>query len=59
VFDFTRGNIMQGDPSHKLTPLSTLIFGSRWMQLPLYLGLIVAQGVYVVLFIKELIHLTW
>jgi len=27
------------------------------MQLPLYLGLIVAQGVYVVLFIKELIHL--
>jgi len=27
------------------------------MQLPLYLGLIVAQGVYVILFIKELIHL--
>lgn len=27
------------------------------MQLPLYLGLIVAQGVYVVLFVKELIHL--
>jgi uncharacterized protein (TIGR00645 family) len=41
----------------KLTPLSALIFSSRWMQLPLYLGLIVAQGVYVVLFIKELIHL--
>jgi uncharacterized protein (TIGR00645 family) len=48
---------MQGDQAIKLTPLSTLIFGSRWMQLPLYLGLIVAQGVYVVLFIKELIHL--
>ena len=41
----------------RLTPLSALIFGSRWMQLPLYLGLIVAQGVYVVLFVKELIHL--
>jgi uncharacterized protein (TIGR00645 family) len=41
----------------KLSPLSTLIFGSRWMQLPLYLGLIVAQAVYVVLFVKELIHL--
>ena len=40
-----------------MTPLSTLIFSSRWMQLPLYLGLIVAQGVYVILFMKELIHL--
>ena len=34
-----------------------LIFGSRWLQLPLYVGLIVAQGIYVVLFIKELWHL--
>ena len=34
-----------------------LIFGSRWLQLPLYVGLIVAQGVYVVLFLKELWHL--
>ena len=34
-----------------------LIFGSRWLQLPLYLGLIIAQGVYVVLFLKELWHL--
>jgi uncharacterized protein (TIGR00645 family) len=40
-----------------LRPLPQLIFGSRWLQLPLYLGLIVAQGVYVVLFIKELWHL--
>ena len=38
-------------------PLPTLIFSSRWLQLPLYLGLIVAQGVYVVLFVKELGHL--
>ena len=34
-----------------------LIFSSRWLQLPLYLGLIIAQGVYVVLFVKELLHL--
>ena len=41
----------------RLSPLSALIFSSRWLQLPLYLGLIVAQGVYVVLFMKELKHL--
>ena len=40
-----------------LQPLPALIFSSRWLQLPLYLGLIVAQGVYVVLFVKELWHL--
>ena len=43
--------------SIRLTPLSALIFSSRWLQLPLYIGLIVAQGVYVVLFLKELWHL--
>jgi len=37
--------------------LSSLIFASRWLQLPLYLGLIVAQCVYVYLFGKELWHL--
>jgi len=41
----------------RLSPLAALIFGSRWLQLPLYLGLIVAQGVYVYLFLKELFHL--
>ena len=40
-----------------LRPLPQLIFSSRWLQLPLYLGLIVAQAVYVVLFLKELWHL--
>ena len=40
-----------------LRPLPYLIFSSRWLQLPLYLGLIVAQGVYVFLFLKELWHL--
>jgi uncharacterized protein (TIGR00645 family) len=43
--------------AHDLNPLAALIFRSRWLQLPLYLGLIVAQGVYVILFIKELAHL--
>ena len=41
----------------KIGPLSSLIFASRWLQLPLYLGLIVAQCVYVFLFLKELTHL--
>ena len=38
-------------------PLSNLIFASRWLQLPLYLGLIAAQGVYVFQFWVELVHL--
>ncbi len=44
-------------PTPQLRPLPTLIFASRWLQVPLYLGLIVAQLVYVVLFMEELIHL--
>ena len=48
---------MQLNPQTRLSPLSALIFSSRWLQLPLYLGLIVAQGVYVFLFVKELWHL--
>ena len=40
-----------------MRPMPQIIFGSRWLQVPLYLGLIVAQGVYVILFIKELWHL--
>ena len=45
------------DSPPRLGPLPWLIFGSRWLQLPLYLGLIVAQCVYVFLFAKELWHL--
>ncbi|HET6606692.1 MAG TPA: TIGR00645 family protein [Rhodopila sp.] len=41
----------------KLRPLPFIIFSSRWLQAPLYVGLIVAQGVYVFLFLKELWHL--
>jgi uncharacterized protein (TIGR00645 family) len=37
--------------------LASFIFGSRWLQVPLYLGLILAQCVYVILFMKELWHL--
>jgi uncharacterized protein (TIGR00645 family) len=40
-----------------LRPVPALIFASRWLQLPLYLGLIVAQGVYVWLFWQELYYL--
>jgi uncharacterized protein (TIGR00645 family) len=44
-------------PSSPMRPLPKLIFASRWLQLPLYLGLIVAQGVYVMHFLVELLHL--
>ncbi len=43
--------------SRALRPIPNLIFASRWLQLPLYLGLIVAQGVYVYHFLVELVHL--
>jgi uncharacterized protein (TIGR00645 family) len=43
--------------SFRLGPLAGLIFASRWLQLPLYIGLILAQGVYVYHFWVELVHL--
>ena len=43
--------------SHALQSLNSLIFLSRWLQAPLYLGLIVAQAVYVYHFMVELWHL--
>ena len=43
--------------SRFIKSVETLIFGSRWLQAPLYLGLIVAQGVYVYQFMLELVHL--
>jgi uncharacterized protein (TIGR00645 family) len=55
IMSLTPETPISGDP--KLRPLPQLIFSSRWLQLPLYLGLIVAQCVYVVLFVKELWHL--
>jgi uncharacterized protein (TIGR00645 family) len=44
-------------PRRPLRPLPAIIFMSRWLQVPLYLGLIVAQGVYVYLFLTEIWHL--
>ncbi len=40
-----------------MKPLPNFIFMSRWLQLPLYLGLIVAQAIYVWLFWQELYFL--
>ena len=40
-----------------MRPLPALIFMSRWLQLPLYLGLILAQAVYVFMFWSELYYL--
>ena len=55
---FSRPAMNQADLSPpRLRPLPALIFASRWLQLPLYLGLIVAQGVYVAHFLMELWHL--
>ena len=48
------------DPNERpaaLRSLAAFIFWSRWLQAPLYLGLIVAQAVYVYHFWVELVHL--
>jgi uncharacterized protein (TIGR00645 family) len=47
----------KAQPAPTLGPLPKLIFASRWLQLPLYLGLILAQAVYVFHFWVELVHL--
>ncbi|PRI11703.1 TIGR00645 family protein [Leucobacter massiliensis] len=47
----------QRGPSGASRTLAGFIFASRWLQAPLYLGLIIAQAVYVVLFFVELWHL--
>ena len=43
--------------SAAMRPLPSLLFASRWLQLPLYLGLIAAQAVCVFHFWVELVHL--
>jgi len=44
--------------NHSLhTYLEAFLFGSRWLQAPLYVGLVFAQGVYVFKFLQELYHL--
>lgn len=43
--------------SSPIKSLESVIFASRWIQAPLYLGLIVAQVIYCWLFMVELSHL--
>lgn len=50
-------NAVTGHQSKVMTLMSEVIFWSRWLQAPLYFGLIVAQCVYVYLFGVELYHL--
>lgn len=53
-------NIMQKPTANEYKQsniMTNILFGSRWLQLPLYLGLIVAQAVYVFHFGVELTHL--
>ncbi len=45
------------DGPRTINPLNKFIFASRWLQLPLYLGLILAQCVYVFHFWVELVDL--
>ena len=47
----------RADNARKMRPIPRFIFASRWLQLPLYLGLIAAQCVYVFHFWVELVHL--
>ncbi len=44
-------------PQRPIPTVARLLFLSRWLQLPLYVGLIVALGVYVVHFWSELLNL--
>ena len=51
-------NIQPPRPARRyINALEGFIFWSRWLQAPLYLGLIVAQAVYVYQFMIELTHL--
>jgi len=43
--------------SSRLHPLSQIIFMSRWLQVPLYVGLIFVQGLYAYRFIIEVFQL--
>ncbi len=59
-FEGGKMNEKQETPKIKSTELGRLprwIFMSRWLQAPLYIGLIVAQGLYVWEFWRELVHL--
>ena len=57
IADLLQRSVYRALPDPQLRPLPRLIFASRWLQLPLYLGLILAQAVYVFQFWTELVHL--
>jgi uncharacterized protein (TIGR00645 family) len=48
---------MPTESSRYTGTIGSLIFFSRWLQAPLYIGLIAVQGIYVYHFFVELIHL--
>jgi len=50
-------NTLPSEKYQQKSIMTNILFGSRWLQLPLYLGLIVAQAVYVFFFGVELVHL--
>jgi uncharacterized protein (TIGR00645 family) len=52
-------NVHEERMQRAMRPLPNLIFASRWLQMPLYLGLIAAQAVYVWHFFLELYHLVF
>ena len=57
MIDFCLPHFPQPPMNSLVKPLETFIFASRWIQAPLYLGLIVAQMIYCWLFMVELSHL--
>ena len=47
----------KSDSNSVVRGLRTFIFSTRWLQAPLYVGLVVAQSAYVYHFMVELLHL--
>lgn len=37
--------------------IETIVFGSRWIQMPVYLGLIAASGLYCFRFVEDVVHM--
>lgn len=56
IFAFCVGTNMS-EIKQSTSLLGRLIFASRWLQLPIYLGLIVVQAIYAYKFVKSLWHL--
>ncbi|SEF85784.1 YqhA family protein [Nitrosomonas ureae] len=50
-------NNLPGRPVRRIHPIAKFLFLTRWLQLPLYLGLVLAQCIYVFHFWVELVDL--